>query len=85
MAFTFCLYMIAFCVAFGFLICLIGTLIIAAIFLLLLLYEFPYLVWAGWTGKFALRPDLKKCSVFKDTIHATKLYKHWLFHTELGF
>lgn len=85
MAFTFCLYMIAFGIALSFLICLIGTVIIAAIFLLLLLYEFPYLVWAGWTGKAVSCPDLMYCSVFKDTVHATKLYKHWLFHTELGF
>ena len=51
MAFTFCLYMIAFCVAFSFLVCLIITVIFIAVLLLQLLYQFPYLVWAGWTGK----------------------------------
>lgn len=85
MAFTFCLYIIAFGVALSFLVCLILTAVFIAIILLQMLYQLPYLVWASWTGKFALRPDLKKCSVFKDTIHATKLYKHWIFHTELGF
>lgn len=85
MAFTFCLYMIAFCVAFSFLVCSIITVIFIAVLLLQLLYQFPYLVWAGWTGKAISHPDLMNCSVFKDTVHATKLYKHWIFHTELGF
>lgn len=69
----------------GVAICL-AFLIFSALFAIVqLIYQFPYLIWAAWTGKAASCPEIKEHKLLRDTKFATKLYLHWIFHKELDF
>lgn len=65
--------------------CVIVFLLSLLLVLLQLIYQLPYLVWVGWTGKSTSFPSAKERPFFSDTIYATKLYIHWIFHKELDF
>lgn len=79
MAFTFCINMLAFGIA----LCVL----VAALTLLILLpqfvYQIPYNFWCGYTNAEVVYPATKGCGIMRNTKNATKLYKHWIFHTEL--
>ena len=75
---TYCLYVIVFGIALG---VVISVIVVIPQFL----YQLPYLVWAGYTDASSVYPATKNCGFFQDTINATKLYKHWIFHSRLDF
>lgn len=75
---TFCLYVIFIGICAG---VVISILVVLPQFL----YQLPYVAWVGFTDANAKYPATKNSGFFKDTINATKLYKHWIFHTKLDF
>lgn len=73
-----CLYVILFGICAG---AVVSILVVLTQFL----YQLPYTVWAGWTDADTRYPATKGCGFFRDTVNATKLYKHWIFHGRLDF
>lgn len=75
---TICLYIIFFGICAG---AAVSILVVFPQFL----YQLPYVVWAGYTDAGSKYPATKDCGFFRDTINATILYKHWIFHSKLDF
>lgn len=67
---------------FGF---VLGILVSIIVVIPQFLYQIPYHAWVGYTDANSVYPVIKDCSFFRDTINATKLYKHWIFHSRLDF
>lgn len=82
MAFTVCIYLLAFCVAISVVIFLgvvaIGLLALLALFC----YQLPYICWCGVVDADRKYPSTKDCSIRQSAIYATKLYKHWILGRE---
>lgn len=79
MAFTFCIYLLAFGIA----LCVLVAALTLIILLPLFVYQIPYNFWYGYINADSLYPATKGCGIMRNTINATKLYKHWIFHKEL--
>lgn len=73
-----CLYIIFFGICAG---AVVSILVVFTQFL----YQLPYTIWVGFTDANTRYPATRDCSFFRDTVNATRLYKHWLFHSRLDF
>lgn len=79
MAFTFCIYLLAFGIA----LCVLVGILTLIILLPLFIYQIPYDFWCGYINASDKYPKTKNRGILHSTINATKLYKHWIFHKEL--
>lgn len=85
MACTVCIYVICFGIMLSFVLGIILTAIGFLIILMQFIYQLPFAVWAGWTQADIVFPEGKRSQFVWQTVYATRLYKHWLFHKELEF
>lgn len=81
MAFTFCIYLLAFGIA----LCVLVAALTLIILLPLFVYQIPYHFWCGYINASDKYPETQNQGILHGTINATKLYKHWIFHKELDF
>ena len=81
MAFTFCINLLAFGIA----LCVLAGALTLLILLPQFVYQIPYCLWCGYVNADNIYPATKDCGIMRNTINATKLYKHWIFHKELDF
>ena len=81
MAFMFMWYLVVGSICISVLIFGIGLLIMLPLFI----YSIPYIWWAGWTNSESKYPKTANNGLLATAVNATKLYKHWIFHTELKF
>lgn len=81
MAFTVIMNVLAFGIALSVLSGALTLLILLPQFI----YQIPYNFWCGYVHANEKYPATKERGIFRNTINATKLYKHWIFHKELDF
>lgn len=63
----------------------IAVLVAIVILVPYLLYTIPYSFWCGFADADTRYPATKDCGLWRTVCNATKLYKHWIFRTELRF
>ena len=79
MTFTVMMNVLAICIALAVLSGALTLLILLPQFI----YQLPYNFWCGYVHASDKYPATKERGILRNTIHATKLYKHWIFHKEL--
>lgn len=81
MAFAVCLKVLAFGIA----LCVLVFGVMMLILLPQFIYQIPYYLWCGAVNADEQYPVTKDSGILRNNVYATKLYKHWILHTELDF